>query len=536
MKIAIPLLGLLFYLFGRADKNSTAPPQLAVDITSSHSDRISPDSTFDSSTFMVVRTRRAWTLDPIHPLLYFDRASSEIPPRYQTLQNAGSTERYRIDDLAFQSFGYADEVDLAKYHEILDIIGNRMRTDSSFGIELHPSHSTEPGETAEVAFARAEAVSHYLRSVWRIDRDRIKINSPVTGTLESDNHFMQEEARSVRISSSAPGLFAPLAYYHREISGETSYRVTVRLDPHAPHNEIKRMLLICRVGDSLLCRQWLPIPESDETFEWRGRWSPRLNENLPSDHLSFELLVHMKDGEIRRSNGVEVPMIIAGELGGTLGVEEGMTEIEVYRPRNLHLPFPRRESSIVDSIYDRLLDETAEIWREGLAADPDREWFAFLDLIDFETAETLDGGGSKCNEVMRELSAYARDTLIPLQGQDPRIQIGFSMPRGASRLYDSLRSQQEWWEMFGEIVSRRSSLVEEFCGCRSEREKKERSALLERRAATIRESLSKRVDLSKIDLHIGPVTTDLDRSIWLPEGRAYLRCALLPRRPSHLDQ
>lgn len=100
---------------------------------------LSPAHVPEESALLVVRQEMHRDLRAILPIIFFDETSYLIPERYQVFRRASEARDYEIGKLVLPSTRFADEVDLAKHHELLNIVGNRMRRDTTIRVELQPT-------------------------------------------------------------------------------------------------------------------------------------------------------------------------------------------------------------------------------------------------------------------------------------------------------------------------------------------------------------------------------------------------------------
>jgi len=133
------------------------------------------------------------------PYVFFEKGRADIPERYSTV-DATSTTQFNEKNL----FGLGT---LDVYHQILNILGQRMQTFSDASIVLTgcimPDAETEI-EGGTLAANRADAVKEYLTDVWHINASRISIVE--RGLPESKSNPAstdgQEENRRVEIATS----------------------------------------------------------------------------------------------------------------------------------------------------------------------------------------------------------------------------------------------------------------------------------------------------------------------------------------------
>jgi hypothetical protein len=112
---------------------------------------------------------RSTEMTPLLPYLFFDAGSAAIPTRYHLLADSSETAHFHESRLARNP--------IAQHHDILNVIGARLRSNPATTIEITGNNSAEPdsGETIEVSAARAMAVRRYLTDVWLIDSARVTL-------------------------------------------------------------------------------------------------------------------------------------------------------------------------------------------------------------------------------------------------------------------------------------------------------------------------------------------------------------------------
>jgi len=148
---------------------------------------------------------------PLRNTVFYDKGSSEIPVRYIALDNvsAGSfhEEQLQLDQPENLQVGRSAR-QLKVYHNILNIIGDRMRANPDSRITVTSSMDVNAAEGK----AFAENVKQYLVNVFGIDASRIITQSKkrtITAQqprTSSDVIFLAEGGRSVDIESASPEL------------------------------------------------------------------------------------------------------------------------------------------------------------------------------------------------------------------------------------------------------------------------------------------------------------------------------------------
>lgn len=141
----------------------------------------------------------------LHPLLnyvFFAEGSSDIPNRYNLLKKSES-DQFRISSL------YGLDA-IKNYHNILNIIGYRLKNNKKAKLTVIGYNSGTAIETINISKARANSVANYLHNIWNVDLNRIKINSanlPENFSKGTDIESSSENRR-VEIHSDDPTILA----------------------------------------------------------------------------------------------------------------------------------------------------------------------------------------------------------------------------------------------------------------------------------------------------------------------------------------
>ncbi|HSP11952.1 MAG TPA: OmpA family protein, partial [Salegentibacter sp.] len=148
---------------------------------------------------------------PLRNYVYFEKESTEIPNRY-VLLNKDQVKDFKEDQVEVKSpedvTGRSKRA-MAVYHNVLNILGDRMEKNPSSTITLVGSSEKGP----EDGNLMAESVKTYLVDVFGIEARRIAVDGRKDpkipseqpgGTLELD--LLREEDRRVSIESNSPEL------------------------------------------------------------------------------------------------------------------------------------------------------------------------------------------------------------------------------------------------------------------------------------------------------------------------------------------
>jgi hypothetical protein len=138
---------------------------------------------------------------PLLNYVFFAERSAEIPSRYVRLT--------REEAASFQATRLRKGEALALYHNILNVLGERMKRLPAATLTLTGCNANVGAEKGNLALseARAKAVKQYLCDVWGIGQERISTkarNLSEKPSLPSGEADKSEENRRVEISASAP--------------------------------------------------------------------------------------------------------------------------------------------------------------------------------------------------------------------------------------------------------------------------------------------------------------------------------------------
>ncbi len=148
---------------------------------------------------------------PLLSYIFYKTGSDEIPDRYKSMSR---TSTFGFD---LREMHKLNAIEI--YHDLLNILGCRMREFPETTIDLVGCLSELPEEISnfELATARANNIKQYLMSIWDIDSSRINIkyNEITKGlpmkpsTAGFENHFQEsaEENQRVEIQTTPENAF-----------------------------------------------------------------------------------------------------------------------------------------------------------------------------------------------------------------------------------------------------------------------------------------------------------------------------------------
>jgi outer membrane protein OmpA-like peptidoglycan-associated protein len=157
----------------------------------------------------ILAERNVTEMFPIRNYVFFDQGSTEIPNRYVLLSKdqAGSFQEDQMKLNTAKTSSTRSERQLEVYYNLLNILGNRLQTNSTATITL--VGSSEKGSAEGKAMA--ESVKKYLVDVFGINSTRINIegrDKPLIQTgpavEESDKPLLMAGDRRVSIENRTP--------------------------------------------------------------------------------------------------------------------------------------------------------------------------------------------------------------------------------------------------------------------------------------------------------------------------------------------
>lgn len=160
--------------------------------------------------YLPVKRQVSETL-PLRNYVFFDEGSSQIPNRYILLSNnqASSFREVQLQRVQTESMTGRSARQLNVYHNILNIIGDRMRSNPGATISLSGASLQGPREGKEFA----EAIKYYLVDKFGIDAYRITTDGRTKPLIPSEQPggnkeliLLREGDRRVDIVSSSPEL------------------------------------------------------------------------------------------------------------------------------------------------------------------------------------------------------------------------------------------------------------------------------------------------------------------------------------------
>ncbi len=148
---------------------------------------------------------------PLLNYVFFDQGSTAIPARYIALSKDQATD---FREMQLQNSGTPDMTgrsarQMNVYYNVLNVVGDRMRSDQSINIVLSGASKNGPSEGKSFA----SAIKNYLTSAFDIAGDRIAVNGRTKPIIPSEQpggkkelELLREGDRRVDIQSSSKAL------------------------------------------------------------------------------------------------------------------------------------------------------------------------------------------------------------------------------------------------------------------------------------------------------------------------------------------
>jgi outer membrane protein OmpA-like peptidoglycan-associated protein len=332
----------------------------------------------------------------IHPLLnfvFFDDGSAEIPLRYSRMSDEQKAE--------FSPNFLANLKTMQVYHQVLNIVGNRMKRNPNTTLKLigcNSNQGVERGNT-NLSRQRAENVKNFVVSEWNIDAERISIeakNLPDVPSNPTRKEGLEENRRVEFKSDYNEILFEPVLV--RDTIRETNPPL-LRFKPRVVSDVgVKSWKVVTYQGDNLLKvfeGKGQPPAILELNLQEEQEYVPLLNEDfkyklvvIDNDNKSWESEVQslkvepytiqnkflaMMDGEEVDARDFDRFSLISFEFNKAELTEEHMPIVEMAKERILEnsiVEIEGRTDNTGDPQRNLLLSkERADVTAEALGVD-----------------------------------------------------------------------------------------------------------------------------------------------------------------------
>ncbi len=173
---------------------------------------VAPEITFSVRAPLIASVKRqvSETL-PLRNYVFFDEGSTVVPVRYIRLskEQANTFKETQLQNLQSESMGGRSARQLNVYHNILNITGDRLRSNPGTSISLSGASMNGPEEGKEFA----DGIKRYLVDVFGIEGSRIATNGRTKPLIPSEQPggtkelvLLRSGDRRVDIESASPEL------------------------------------------------------------------------------------------------------------------------------------------------------------------------------------------------------------------------------------------------------------------------------------------------------------------------------------------
>jgi outer membrane protein OmpA-like peptidoglycan-associated protein len=340
-------------------------PVLDADIAQSQYAKQNPnDPEMQNFRGLVMRQIATITLYPLLNYVFFDVGSSEIPKRYILFRSPDQTATFTDERIPGGT--------LEKYYHILNIFGYRMRKHPNTTIEIvGTTDDINPEEKQgglKLAEARARKVFNYLRDIWGISENRMKLTfltRPKRPSNMKDSMGI-EENRRVEILSEDWELIKPI----------------LDKDPKVvPQPETMTFVLKNGIEDKLVAKRRIEIKRGDKswktittkgttepTAEWDwqnedgeypdstsrvGTPGPKVSTLVP---FTAKLIVTSTSGRECESDPITIPVkyVSTASLGAEYGEEKTLEKYNlILFPFDSYDAGPRNERILNEYVLPR---------------------------------------------------------------------------------------------------------------------------------------------------------------------------------------
>jgi len=253
---------------------------------------------------LVMKEVQTWNLYPLLNYVFFDLGSAELPDRYILFKSPEETKLFTDTTIAGGT--------LDKYYHILNIFGFRLNQFPDTKIEIVGCNDgTYPEEKSkELSSKRAQVVYDYLKNIWKIPENRMKLvvrDKPLHPSNVNDSLGVQENRR-VEIICNDWNIMKPVF--------ETGLAVFPQPDDmkFVMNNGIEDILVKARrieikhgnnnwnvlndVGTDQIAAKW----------DWYSK-----NSDLPTDEVPFkaQLIITTTSNKECKSPEIEIPVMQA---------------------------------------------------------------------------------------------------------------------------------------------------------------------------------------------------------------------------------
>lgn len=292
-----------------------------------------------------------WNLYPLLTYVFFEAGSSEIPSRYIRFKSNNDARLFSDTTITGGT--------LSKYYHILNIFGFRLQKHPNVNIEIVGCN--DAGTAAEkregLSKERADNVYNYLRDIWNISPDRMKLtyrNLPKTPSNPRDSLGIIENRR-VELVCDEWEVFKPV--FDKDIATVPQPEEMVfSMKNGIDNNIVASRKIVIKRGD----KEWITLEKigtTDTAYTWD--WTND-NGEYPTDNQAYtaQLIVTTKSGAVCTSDPVDIPTHQVSTEERMIATGEGKTKENyslILFPFNSAEAGPVNERVMRDYVYDRVM-------------------------------------------------------------------------------------------------------------------------------------------------------------------------------------
>ncbi len=300
----------------------------------------------------------SWDLYPLLNYVFFDEGSAELPSRYKTLSKS---------QISMFSDTTIPGATLDKYYHILNIYGFRLNMHPEAKITVLGTNDNkspkEKGNT-ELSKQRATLVYNYLRDVWGISEDRMKLeftnlspNASKTRVRE-DSGLADEENRRVELLTDEWEVKKPVFETDPKTFPQPEM-MTFKLENGIEDGIVaERRLEVTRDGKVWNTFTDLGTTEGEYTWNWQNA-----DLEYPEDEVPFtaQLIVTTKSGAECKSDPINIPVKQVSSRDRIINSGADSTDEKyslILFPFNRFDAGPLNEKILKDYVYNRVTSES----------------------------------------------------------------------------------------------------------------------------------------------------------------------------------
>lgn len=301
---------------------------------------------------LVMNETKTWNLYPLLSYIFFEEGEANIPDRYQLFDSPAQTQMFNDTTIAGGT--------LDKYYHILNIYGFRLLKHPEVKLTIVGNNDgVTPEEKREgLSQERAQNVYNYLKDVWNISEDRLKLEyrdkPKMPSGYEQDPELGKAENRRVELIADEWEIVKPVF----DIGTATR-----------PQPETMNFLLNNGIEDQLIAKRRIEIKRGETnwrtltdigTVTAKAEWD-WMNEEFayPQDQVPFtaQLVVTTQTGAECVSDPIVIPVLQVSAERKQVERTADSTE-ENYNlilfPFNSAEAGPLNQRIMKDYVYDRI--------------------------------------------------------------------------------------------------------------------------------------------------------------------------------------